>query len=114
MSWYVGLDHENLGLKTKFEKIIPLFCNASVSFSIIQVLSVKQRIEETQGKDAFPCSQQLLIYKGKVLKDDTTMEENGVVENSFLVVMLSKVIAQEIALWILISFLLLKYYCMVC
>lgn len=35
------------------------------------------------------------------------MEENGVVENSFLVIMLSKVIAQEIALWILISFLLL-------
>ena len=53
---------------------------------------MKQRIEETQGKDAFPCYQQLLIYKGKVLKDETTMEENGVVENSFLVVMLSKVI----------------------
>lgn len=57
----------------------------------MQVLAVKQRIEETQGKDAFPYSQQLLIYKGKVLKDETTMQENDVAENSFLVVMLTKV-----------------------
>eukprot|EP00250_Pteridium_aquilinum_P005664 c15725_g2_i1 orf=544-1722(-) len=54
------------------------------------VLAVKQRIEDTQGKEAFPCSHQLLIYKGKVLKDETTMQENDVIENSFLVVMLSK------------------------
>ena len=52
---------------------------------------MKERIEEIQGRDAFPCSQQLLIYKGKVLKDETTLEENSVVENSFLVVMLTKV-----------------------
>ncbi|MCO5605131.1 hypothetical protein L7F22_059311 [Adiantum nelumboides] len=54
------------------------------------VMAVKMRIEAAQGKDAFPFAQQLLIYKGKVLKDDTTMEENNVTENSFLVVMLTK------------------------
>eukprot|EP00250_Pteridium_aquilinum_P035616 c9720_g1_i1 orf=157-1386(+) len=54
------------------------------------VTAVKKQIEAVQGKDTFPFAQQLLIYKGKVLKDDTTMEENSVTENSFLVVMLTK------------------------
>ena len=57
----------------------------------IQVLAIKKRIEDIQGAEAFPCSQQLIIYKGKVLKDETTMEENNVIENSFLVIMLTKV-----------------------
>ena len=52
---------------------------------------MKKRIEDLQGKDAFPCSQQLLIYKGKVLKDETSMDDNNVTDNSFLVVMLTKV-----------------------
>ena len=54
-------------------------------------MAVKKRIEDLQGKDAFPCSQQLLIYKGKVLKDETSMDDNNVTDNSFLVVMLTKV-----------------------
>ncbi|CAK9255351.1 unnamed protein product [Sphagnum jensenii] len=54
------------------------------------VIAVKKQIEESQGKDAFPCSQQLLIHQGKVLKDDTTMDDNKVSENGFLVVMLTK------------------------
>jgi UV excision repair protein RAD23 len=54
------------------------------------VISVKQQIEESQGKEAFPCHQQLLIHQGKVLKDDTTMTDNKVSENGFLVVMLTK------------------------
>ena len=54
-------------------------------------MAVKKRIEDFQGKDAFPCSQQLLIYKGKVLKDETSMDDNNVTDNSFLVVMLTKV-----------------------
>jgi UV excision repair protein RAD23 len=58
---------------------------------VLQVLAVKKQIEECQGKDAFPCSQQLLIHQGKVLKDDTTMDDNKVSENGFLVVMLTKV-----------------------
>jgi UV excision repair protein RAD23 len=55
------------------------------------VTAVKKQIEESQGKDAFPYSQQLLIHQGKVLKDDTTMDDNKVSENGFLVVMLTKV-----------------------
>ncbi|MCO5612066.1 hypothetical protein L7F22_066328 [Adiantum nelumboides] len=54
------------------------------------VLAVKVRIEELLGKDVFPSSKQLLIHKGTMLKDDTTMEQNKVEENSFLVVMLRK------------------------
>jgi hypothetical protein len=53
---------------------------------------VKRQIEESQGKEAFPCHQQLLIHQGKVLKDDTTMTDNRVSENGFLVVMLTKVL----------------------
>ncbi len=64
----------------------------------LQVIAVKKQIEESQGKDAFPCSQQLLIHQGKVLKDDTTMDDNKVSENGFLVVMLTKV--HLIIMWI--------------
>lgn len=48
-------------------------------------------IEKSQGKDVYPSAQQMLIHQGKVLKDATTLEENSVTENSFLVIMLSKV-----------------------
>lgn len=57
---------------------------------VVQVLNVKRQIEDSQGKESFPCSQQLLIHQGKVLKDETTMEENKVSENGFVVVMLTK------------------------
>ncbi|KAH9309201.1 hypothetical protein KI387_037112, partial [Taxus chinensis] len=52
------------------------------------VVDVKKQIEQLQG--SYPSEQQLLIYQGKVLKDDTTLEENKVTESTFLVVMLSK------------------------
>ncbi|KAL2921984.1 Ubiquitin receptor RAD23b [Bienertia sinuspersici] len=54
------------------------------------VMAVKKNIEDVQGKDNYPCGQQLLIYNGKVLKDETTLAENSVSEDGFLVVMLSK------------------------
>ncbi|KAK4268069.1 hypothetical protein QN277_024774 [Acacia crassicarpa] len=54
------------------------------------VMAVKKNIEDVQGKDNYPCGQQLLIFNGKVLKDETTMAENQVSEEGFLVVMLSK------------------------
>lgn len=57
----------------------------------MQVSSVKGKIEKSQGSDSFPCSQQLLIHQGKVLKDETTMADNKVSEGGFLVVMLTKV-----------------------
>lgn len=54
------------------------------------VLNVKKQIEQTQGAQTYPSEQQMLIYQGRVLKDGTTIEENKVSENTFLVVMLSK------------------------
>ncbi|GAV75661.1 ubiquitin domain-containing protein/UBA domain-containing protein/XPC-binding domain-containing protein [Cephalotus follicularis] len=54
------------------------------------VADVKKHIETIQGSDVYPAAQQMLIHQGKVLKDDTTLDENKVSENSFVVVMLSK------------------------
>ncbi|CAN0843512.1 Ubiquitin receptor RAD23b [Linum grandiflorum] len=56
------------------------------------VMAVKKNIEDVQGKDNYPCAQQLLIHNGKVLKDETTLAANNVSEDGFLVVMLSKVL----------------------
>ncbi|XP_076945120.1 ubiquitin receptor RAD23d-like [Bidens hawaiensis] len=54
------------------------------------VADVKKNIEGVQGQDVYPAAQQMLIHQGKVLKDATTLEENKVAENSFIVIMLSK------------------------
>ncbi|XP_057462463.1 ubiquitin receptor RAD23c-like isoform X2 [Actinidia eriantha] len=54
------------------------------------VADVKKNIETVQGSDVYPATQQMLIHQGKVLKDATTLEENKVSENSFVVIMLSK------------------------
>ncbi|BAT93757.1 ubiquitin receptor RAD23c-like isoform X2 [Vigna umbellata] len=54
------------------------------------VSEVKKSIETIQGADVYPAAQQMLIHQGKVLKDATTLEENNVAENSFIVIMLSK------------------------
>ena len=52
---------------------------------------MKKNIETSQGQNVYPSEQQMLIHQGKVLKDDTTLQDNKVSENSFIVVMLSKV-----------------------
>lgn len=57
---------------------------------------MKKNIESVQGADVYPAAQLMLIHQGKVLKDDTTLEENKVVENSFVVVMLTKVSLVEL------------------
>ncbi|CAL5327541.1 unnamed protein product [Camellia sinensis] len=54
------------------------------------IMAVKKNIEDVQGKDNYPCGQQLLIHNGKVLKDESTLVENKITEDGFLVVMLSK------------------------
>ncbi|KAA3488388.1 ubiquitin receptor RAD23c-like [Gossypium australe] len=54
------------------------------------VADVKKNIETVQGADVYPAAKQMLIFKGKVLKDDTTLAENSVTENSFIVIMLTK------------------------
>lgn len=67
--------------------------SAEINFVIpfSQVADVKKIIETVQGADVYPASQQMLIHQGKVLKDTTTLEENQVAENSFIVIMLTKV-----------------------
>lgn len=54
------------------------------------VADVKKTIETVQGSDVYPASQLMLIHQGKVLKDGTTLEENKVAENNFVVVMITK------------------------
>ncbi|KAI7847818.1 hypothetical protein BDC45DRAFT_562052 [Circinella umbellata] len=51
------------------------------------ILSVKQKIQESQGHDV---SQQKLIYSGKILTDDKKVEECNINEKGFLVLMVSK------------------------
>ncbi|KAG9145284.1 hypothetical protein Leryth_008220 [Lithospermum erythrorhizon] len=54
------------------------------------VAGVKKIIETVQGADVYPAAQQMIIHQGKVLKDETTLEESKVSEGSFIVIMLSK------------------------
>ncbi|KAK8629233.1 hypothetical protein V6N13_078084 [Hibiscus sabdariffa] len=54
------------------------------------VMAVKKTIEDIQGKDNYPCGQQLLIHNGKILQDETSLANNKVSEDGFLVVMLRK------------------------
>lgn len=58
---------------------------------------MKKTIETKQGADTYPAAQQMLIHQGKVLKDGTTLEENKVAENSFVVIMLTKVLFIDVA-----------------
>lgn len=53
-------------------------------------MTIKKHIEDVQGKDKYPCGQQFLIHNVKVLKDESTLVDNNVSEDGFLVVMLSK------------------------
>ncbi|KAF3324190.1 ubiquitin receptor RAD23d-like isoform X3 [Carex littledalei] len=54
------------------------------------VADMKRTIESTQGSSVYPAGQLMLIYQGSILKDDATLAESKVAENSFVVVMLSK------------------------
>ncbi|KAJ6796470.1 ubiquitin receptor RAD23d-like [Iris pallida] len=54
------------------------------------IIDVKKNIEIVQGKSVYPAVQQMLIHQGKVLKDETTLQDNEVAENSFIVIMLKK------------------------
>ncbi|CAL4889640.1 unnamed protein product [Urochloa decumbens] len=54
------------------------------------IMVVKKNIEEKLGKDSHPWGQLLLIFGGKILKDESTLDENNVNEDSSLVVMHAK------------------------
>ncbi|KAI9334089.1 hypothetical protein BDR26DRAFT_920988 [Obelidium mucronatum] len=51
------------------------------------IAQVKQAIEASQG---FPVAHQKLIYSGKILSDDATVEASKITETQFLVVMVTK------------------------
>ena len=55
---------------------------------LTQILSVKQQVEKQQGHAT---QQQKLIFSGKILEDAKTIQEYGIQEKDFLVVMVSKV-----------------------
>ncbi|XP_074561977.1 ubiquitin receptor RAD23c-like isoform X1 [Curcuma longa] len=59
------------------------------------VVDVKKSIETSQGESVYPAVQQMLIHEGKILKDDTTLADNKISDNSFLVIMLSKCIPEN-------------------
>ncbi|GFY82878.1 Rad23 UV excision repair protein family [Actinidia rufa] len=70
------------------------FCSSvQVALQISEVADVKKNIETVQGSDVYPATQQMLIHQGKVLKDATTLDENKVAENSFVVIMLNVILA---------------------
>lgn len=53
-----------------------------------KIASVKEQIQESQGHAV---DLQKLIFSGKILDNDKTIEEYGIQEKDFLVVMVSKV-----------------------
>ncbi|XP_040896792.1 RAD23 homolog A, nucleotide excision repair protein b isoform X2 [Toxotes jaculatrix] len=56
----------------------------------LTVKTLKEKIEEDRGKDAFPAVGQKLIYAGKILNDDTPLKEYKIDEKNFVVVMVTK------------------------
>ncbi|XP_010773397.1 RAD23 homolog A, nucleotide excision repair protein b [Notothenia coriiceps] len=56
----------------------------------LTVKALKEKIEKDRGKDAFPAAGQKLIYAGKILNDDTLLEEYKIDEKNFVVVMITK------------------------
>jgi len=60
------------------------------------VAALKRKIEADKG-DAFPAEGQKLIYAGKILADENTIESYKIEENNFVVVMVSKPKAQPAA-----------------
>lgn len=55
----------------------------------LTIAETKGKIAETQGPN-FPKDRQVLIYKGQVLKDETTLKDNSIDEDGFMVVTVLK------------------------
>ena len=57
-------------------------------------MQLKQAVEASQG-EAFAAERQVLVYKGKILEDQTTLEQAEVSEAGFLVVTVKKAKAKQ-------------------
>nr|XP_014340466.1 PREDICTED: UV excision repair protein RAD23 homolog A-like [Latimeria chalumnae] len=54
------------------------------------VKALKLKIESEKGSDAFPATAQKLIYAGKILNDDVSLQDYKIDEKNFVVVMVMK------------------------
>lgn len=62
--------------------------STSLEFTF-KVADIKKLIETTtQGQNVDPADRQLLIYQGKLLKDETTLVEKKVLEDDTMIVLL--------------------------
>lgn len=66
-----------------------MILKAYALLSILQIADLKARIEQEQGA-YFPKDSINVIFQGKILKDDATVEESNLTENGFCVVMAIK------------------------
>ncbi|KAJ3384161.1 hypothetical protein HDU84_003102 [Entophlyctis sp. JEL0112] len=69
------------------ELSLPSKMKGKVKLFQIQIAQLKDRVQSAQG---FPAVQQKLIYAGKILADDATVESSGITEAGFIVVMVTK------------------------
>lgn len=72
-------------------EVLGEICNISVQNLWLyiwgQVAEVKKNIETVMGASEYPAAEQTLIHKGKVLKDETTVEANNIAEKSSIAIM---------------------------
>ena len=51
---------------------------------------MKERIENEKGVDAYPVASQKLIYAGKIMADEDSINKYNIDEKKFIVVMVTK------------------------
>ncbi|KEP53408.1 UV excision repair protein RAD23 [Rhizoctonia solani 123E] len=86
--------------RTRTSSLLPSPATMKITFKTLQqkqfqvdaeptdtVLDLKQKVKDAQGHQV---EHQKLIYSGKILSDDKTVESLGIKEKDFLVVMVSK------------------------
>jgi len=74
-----------LTIKTLQQHIFQIEVEASET-----VKSLKEKIAAEKGADSFPVNGQKLIYAGKILEDDKTIEQYNIDNSKFIVAMVTK------------------------